>query len=49
MKKWIMILALVLFLGANFTPAIAGNGGPGAGSLLPQCIITVGFYYLLIL
>ena len=28
MKKWIMILSLVLFLGANLTPAIAGDSGP---------------------
>ena len=32
MKKWIMILALVVFLGANLTPAIAGNGDPAGPS-----------------
>jgi hypothetical protein len=29
MKKWIIILALVLFLGANLTPAIAGTASQG--------------------
>jgi len=35
MKKWIMILSLVLFLGANLTPAIAsgtGQDGPAPNS-----------------
>ena len=34
MKKWIMILSLVLFLGANLTPAIAS--GPGQDGPAPN-------------
>lgn len=41
MKKWIMILSLVLFLGANLTPAMASGPGqdgpaPNAGDGVPD-------------
>ena len=36
MKKWIMILSLVLFLGANLTPAMASGSGNGPAGPAPN-------------
>ena len=36
MKKWIMILFLVLFLGANLAPAIAGDSKAGPAGPAPN-------------
>ena len=35
MKKWIMILSLLLFLGVNLTPVIA-TAGPGQDGPAPN-------------